>query len=67
MIISSPSTAHMDFLQWNLSPLILFARISDVKQMSDWRHKRSDERNANKRVCLLHTIQKNPSTMADNE
>ena len=27
----------------------------------------SDERNANKRVCLVHSIQKNPFTIADNE
>ena len=27
----------------------------------------SDERNANERVCLVDSIQKNPSTMADNE
>ena len=32
-------------------------------------HEHSDERNANKCVCLdlLHSIQKNPSTMADND
>ena len=36
-------------------------------QTSDRRHEHSDERNANKCVCLVHSIQKNPSTMADNE
>ena len=57
----------MNFLQQNLSPLFMFAHISDFKQMSDRRHEHSDERNTNKHVCLVHSIQKNPSTMADNE
>ena len=35
--------------------------------MSDRRHEHSNERNANKHVCLMHSIQKNPSTMVDND
>ena len=46
--------------------LYLHIRISVVKQTSDRRHEHSEERNANKRVCLVHSIQKNkPSTMSD--
>ena len=33
--------------------------------MSDRRHEHSDEHNANKCACLVHSIQKNPSTMAE--
>ena len=56
------STTRMDFLRQNLSPLFLFAHIRYVKQTSDKRHQHSDECNANKRVCLVHSIQSNPST-----
>ena len=35
--------------------------------MSNTHHKHRDERNANKRICLVHIIQKNPSTMVDND
>ena len=55
----------MDFLQWNVSPLFLFAHNSDVKRTSDRRHEHKDECNTNKCVCLLDNIRKNPSTMAD--
>ena len=67
LIISFSATARMDFLRQNLSALFLIAHISDVEQASDRRHEHSDERNAHKHVCLVHSIQKNPSTMADNE
>ena len=52
----------MDFLQSNI---FLFAHISDVKQTSDRHHEHRDERNTNKRVSIVYSIQKNPSTMAD--
>ena len=48
-----------------MSPLFLFTHVSDVKQMSDRRHEHSNERNANKHDCLMHSIQKNPSTMVE--
>ena len=67
LIISFSATARMDFLRWNLSALFLIAHISDVEQASDRRREHSDEHNARKHVCLVHSIQKNPSTMADNE
>lgn len=33
--------------------------------MSDRRHEHSDEHNADKHVCIVHSIKKNPSKMAD--
>ena len=34
--------------------------------MNDRHHDHSDECDANKRVCIVHSIQKNNSTMANN-
>ena len=45
LIISFSMTADVDFLQYNLSPLLLFAHISDVQQMSGRCHEHSDEHN----------------------
>ena len=58
--VSHWHSACMDFLQWNLSPLFLFAHNIDVNQTSSRHHEHSDEHNANKHVCLLHSIQKEP-------
>ena len=44
---------------------ILFAHTSDVKQTSDRHHEHSDEHNADKHVCIVHSVQNNPSKMAD--
>ena len=46
--------------------IIFICVISDLKQTSDGRREHSDERSANKCVCLVDSIQKNPSTMSDN-
>ena len=35
--------------------------------MSDRRHEHSNERNTNKHLCLVHSIQNNPSIMLDNK
>ena len=47
--------------------VFMFGYIRDIKQTSDRRHEHSDKRNTNKHVCLVHSIQKNSSTMANNE
>ena len=53
----------MDFLQSNL---FLFVHISDVlnEQATDIMSNR-DECIANQHVCVVYSLQKNPSTMAD--
>ena len=55
LIISFSLAARMDFLRCNLSPLF-FAYY--YKRRSNEPDKHSDELNANKRVFLLHSIQK---------
>ena len=68
LIISFSSTTRMDFVD-RIYHHYFYLHISTtlIKETSYRRHEHSDGRNANKRVCLVHSIQNNPSTMADNE
>ena len=46
---------------------ILCKRIIHISEISGRCHKHSNERNASKRVCILHSIQNIASTIAGNE
>ena len=59
------------YLPWQENFLLTFdlfgfAHIKDIKWMSNRHHDHSDECDANKRVCIVHSIQKNNPTMANN-
>ena len=58
LIISFPSDRHPH--EFSAIDIIF---ISYTIKMDEQLNKRNDEHNANKRVCLLHSIRKNPSTM----